>query len=40
MQQEARDNLRRTEPVNDPQFGDGSKDAPFPGFDWMPMPEE
>jgi hypothetical protein len=40
MQLEARDDLRQAEPVNDPQFTDGSQDVPFPGFDWMPMPEE
>jgi hypothetical protein len=37
MQQEARENLRKTEPVNDPQFGAEEGNVPFPGFDWMPF---
>ncbi len=37
MQQEARENLRQSEPVNDPQFAGMVEDASFPGFDWMPM---
>ena len=37
MQQETCDKLRRSEPVNDPQWGSGDEGVPFPGFDWMPM---
>lgn len=37
LQQEARENLRRTEPVNDPQFSAADEAVPFPGFDWMPF---
>ena len=37
MQQAAREDLRQTKPVNDPQFTGPVKDVPFPGFDWMPL---
>lgn len=37
MQQAAREDLRQTKPVNDPQFSGAVEDVPFPGFDWMPL---
>jgi hypothetical protein len=37
MQQAAREDLRQTKPVNDPQFSSAVEDVPFPGFDWMPL---
>jgi hypothetical protein len=37
MQQQARENLRETEPINDPQFTGAIEATGFPGFDWMPM---
>ena len=37
MQQEARENLRDVEPLNDPDFSASDDAVPFPGFDWMPM---
>jgi hypothetical protein len=40
MQQEARESLRQTAPMNDPQFTGSVEDVPFPGFDWMPMADE
>ncbi|HVT32745.1 MAG TPA: hypothetical protein VHE32_08855 [Rhodanobacteraceae bacterium] len=40
LQQEARENLHRTRPVNDPEFLGVVEDVPFPGFDWMPLPQE
>jgi hypothetical protein len=40
LQQEARENLHRTMPVNDPEFLGVVEDVPFPGFEWMPLPQE
>ncbi|HVV95537.1 MAG TPA: hypothetical protein VHC92_00210 [Rhodanobacteraceae bacterium] len=40
LQQEARENLHRTQPVNDPEFLGVVEDVPFPGFEWMPLPQE
>jgi hypothetical protein len=40
LQQEARENLHRTQPVNDPEFLGIVEDVPFPGFEWMPLPQE
>jgi hypothetical protein len=37
LQQAERENLRRSEPLNDPQFTSDEENVPFPGFDWMPF---
>jgi hypothetical protein len=39
LQQEARENLPRSRPVNDPEFLGAVEDVPFPGFEWMPLPQ-
>jgi hypothetical protein len=40
LQQEARENLHQSKPVNDPEFLGVVEDVPFPGFEWMPLPQE
>jgi hypothetical protein len=38
MQVEARDSLRRAEPLNDPQFVESDLDGLFAGFDLLQPP--